>query len=397
MFKSWGILTTIIENADFYGIYHSNKDNFKFSSGERVLITELKKYIEERIKNESIKYFAPTNRRKTGKRNITDFSSTTEIPSVGLFYTHIKSTKSNQITTSDEELQKQLHSNLLSVYRSNGVQECSLNELTIDKISVTRDNDNRLHGFASCVLCTNTNAKKQIIPYKIEYNRVYWTLSNFQRHLVNAHTLKRLPKDNVPTNLLENIPDTESKEIETQRDVNETPTKSESNKFEEATNVLDELSEISHIIEKGENSQSLIKLEIGIASPIESHINDQISRQIAKMLPIFTANNNESKNTMSFEIADRTCVIEVAPTKKDGKCLFGALTHQLFGLKLASDTHEKATNKLRAEVVNFIGSNLPLFEHEIKGCIYHAKSKQNKINKNIGKKINNSRSVIELD
>lgn len=88
----------------------------------------------------------------------------------------------------------------------------------------------------------------------------------------------------------------------------------------------------------------------------------QIAKQIEKMLHA-TRSNNDNIESMAYElIENRPQSLKVAKIDPNGSCLFGSLVHQLFGLKLSSGKHIRATKRMRQEVVEHISENYSSFE-----------------------------------
>lgn len=97
----------------------------------------------------------------------------------------------------------------------------------------------------------------------------------------------------------------------------------------------------------------------------EQQIYTQISAQITKMLQaVLIFNENETER-----------FLHVANFTGDGNCLFRALAHQLFCEKLNSAIQKNSTKKLRTDVVRYINLNYEKFIHELKGCVFDLKNK----------------------
>lgn len=88
------------------------------------------------------------------------------------------------------------------------------------------------------------------------------------------------------------------------------------------------------------------------------------------------ANNNSPVTQMLFENGDKTCSVDLVGIDSNGDCLFGSIIHQLHIFPLSSEEHKKAITELRAEVVDYIRTNINNFEHEIKGRLYAERSKK---------------------
>lgn len=90
----------------------------------------------------------------------------------------------------------------------------------------------------------------------------------------------------------------------------------------------------------------------------------QISEQIEKMSNA-TLSNSDRTERMQYgliEGGNDPHWLELAKIAGDGSCLFGAITHQLFGYKINSDEHVQATRQLRQNVVHYISEHLSTFE-----------------------------------
>lgn len=107
--------------------------------------------------------------------------------------------------------------------------------------------------------------------------------------------------------------------------------------------------------------EKTIKLEIELVKSIEENIADQIDAQLGLML--------------AREISDKIGYVQVAKVNADGHCMFGSLSHQIYGFKLGSDEHINSVSQLRREVVEFIKINIDLFTHEMKNRLYDERSK----------------------
>lgn len=202
---------------------------------------------------------------------------------------------------------------------------------------------NRVYGVISCAPCEQMNKDvKMTIASKNIKGKICWTLSNFQRHLTNAHKLKRVSTV-TQTGKHQPISNNESALL-----------KSPAADSEELAN------------------QTLIELDISKTSLLESDISGQISSQILRT----HSDNNFAVTQMFFENRNETRSVDVVEIVGDGDCLLGAIIHQLHVFPLSSDEHKKAVTELRAEVVDYIRANMNIFEHEIKGRIYHERSRK---------------------
>lgn len=429
--QSWNSPTEI-NFEDFYGRYHSNKKGFQISLGERVMILEIQKYIESTIAKNSIQYFSNTYPEKSRKKRNTadDLCETVDIVNVGRFFTKKKSPKA-KCTKGDEVLKQQLFKNVYDVLIKNGVQKDIMDKFTIDQTDILI-NGSDIQGFAYCPLCPEDKKKKRKIPNKRTGNNLFWTLSNFQNHLTDIHNLKStgrkknetirlqnksnektsnekgdigvntIKTENIPTvNEINSITLLDSNKVEEIRSehildhdvendgvvaIKEVPRKYsdnvneyENNTTDPQANQIDEIESANISDESFEEiaHEKTIQLEIEFVVCLENNISDQIDRQISLMVARSLV-NSEATSEMQFEVADKIGCVQITKIHPDGACMFGSLSHQIYGFKLGSDDHKKSVQKLRSDVVEFIKTDLYLFEHEIKECLYNERAK-NKI------------------
>lgn len=450
--KIWDPTKEITNDVDFYGMYSSNYKEFKFSIGERILINELKLYVRDIIKTKSIQYFAMTvcGRYSKTRWNF-DGNGTFVIANVGRFFSHMQSlptstqngaptsvstsiltNKQISVPTStaiDEKkrLEQRLFDNLQKVLIANGVEKTDLEKFKCDDVKVEIANDDSIHGVICCALCSDKYQCR--IPSKIRGEQVYWTLSNFRRHLNKSHDLvrtdsesqisKRAKSENSPNSkpqeksheLLDmNNGDTNDEHrIENKTDMSENAMIHSEPNTADSTNVAEDVCDYvadsleiktpnSIIINALEDlpvqieevytyvvctdndnieggNTTPINLQIETINTVELLVYKQISSQTLNMTEI-CMKYDDAMTTMNFELNDNICILDVAKIKADGQCLFSSLAHQLHGPKLDSEEHAKAAAQIRSDVIDFIKSNLNTFEHDIRGCIYHEKSKR---------------------
>lgn len=69
-------------------------------------------------------------------------------------------------------------------------------------------------------------------------------------------------------------------------------------------------------------------------------------------------------------------LVKVAEIERDGNCLFVAISHQLYGMKIKSPEHNQMTNELRKAVVDHILANVDLFYHDLKDRVLEYRNEQ---------------------
>lgn len=115
-------------------------------------------------------------------------------------------------------------------------------------------------------------------------------------------------------------------------------------------------------------------MRVGSNCDEELQIYTQVSSQITKMLQAVLI-YNETEEEVIFDLDQTERVLHVAKITGDGNCLFRALAHQLLCQKLDSAIQNKSTKKLWADVVRYINENFAQFTHELKGCVFDLKTK----------------------
>lgn len=389
---------TDTNNFDFFGSFHGNPTQFKFSMGERYLINELSTFVNTVIKEKGIQFFSL--KTSSGKKHKISYKNTTNFIHLGRLFTE-HSFKTNSDQNVSKKHQADLHNKILCFMKSKGFGEEVLRDFDVTKVSIEVGIGNSITGVIPCVLCSDLK------PYRINSkqtneDKVYWILSNYQKHLNKDHqmqsgqqivkkTLKRQKADttkNIENKMAEGVENsavttnTESVYIQILNPI-DTLDKEEVIPFPEL-NLFDEP-------EKGdENSKNTtcVALNIESYSPkddveyVEKYVYSQISEQSLKMTKI-TFENQDKFGKMEFVQSNETHAVDVATIPSDGNCLFSTLSHQIFGLKILSRDHEDSVKKLRADVVEYIYKNLKTFKLELEECILIMKGKKVKSNTKI--------------
>lgn len=231
-----------------------------------------------------------------------------------------------------------------------------MKKYNIDEIAVHRDNDGNVYGNVSCVLCS----VKCRIASKISGEKRYWTLSNYQRHLTKSHKLKRAigskngnaakdvdklnehvhddMDDKDEATAIDNMKDSAIVDTITTTDelITDDLNKNDATVIEDMV-IVDE----TYNTDKLEDvHQTTVMLEIESLQSLESCIYDQISKQTLKMTEA-CLQHNDASSEMIFKINDKDCSLDIAQIPKDGNCMFGAMTHQLFGFRVDSEDKKK--------------------------------------------------------
>lgn len=103
------------------------------------------------------------------------------------------------------------------------------------------------------------------------------------------------------------------------------------------------------------------------SSQNEDTIFTQLTIQNLKMNNAVSAHKEKITN-VSFNLSDNVAgTIGAVKIKKDGNCMFGALSHQIFCVKINSTEHQTATQDLRQKSAAYVKENYALFAHDITG------------------------------
>lgn len=217
-----------------------------------------------------------------------------------------------------------------------GVTEKELSEFTVDNVSVVLDNHGVAHGTIVCVLCVSNGTKQN--QFKVNSkeigNKIYWTTSNYKKHLTQFHNMKP------------------SLKASAQQDKKATA-KSDSGLGK---------SEMEVTVDEHPNDD-------GSTDNLESIIRKQIEAQVIKMNET-ALNHHEQLHTMDFIHKQKGHSLNVVSILPDGNCIFAALYHQIFRMCTTQNAFKRGVSKLRADVVKYIQEHLQLFQNDLAECVF---------------------------
>lgn len=229
-----------------------------------------------------------------------------------------------------------------------------------------------IYGTIRCILCDIEqikNNKPKRVYYSCESDWPCWVVSNYAKHLRTAHKLKlhdskppTSPNDNLPTEFDSSIQFVVGEEI-VEVDV-----------VEEI--IIDE-TELVGIDIAPNNTDENTKNEENVP------IYTQLSKQVTLMMSAALQNKDEQEQ-MTSNLNDGVSIdITVSQIDGNGHCLFSALYHQLFQMKINSRAHRNGVKKLRKEVVEHIlnPTNYPTFEFQLKDRVYEMNEGRSKSKK----------------
>lgn len=395
-----------IDKKAFFGIfYEDNSRSFKFSVGDRLQINELAVYVRKIVDNPEpnagIQHFAPPIeevKKKSINQQVDQYFGFNRKAIVLHELESDSKMDCNMMkslaTNLKQDLSQKLFDYVVKVLLKHGITQSKVDTLRGKQIVVTIDND-RISGKFPCVLCKKLN-RSFVAQCSQKNGQYYWNLSNYVRHVTNHFKSKKANKEN--KNSLDTGFDNSVDffdELDTSiADVDMMVTEQlNTEDVEEYVKILDSGVNSNDEENKVEDIQNhSIELKVEVMPDDMSNANyvneiyNQISVQMTKMNEAVLTQNEEELD-MDFTVSDTKHLLKITAIPKDNSCLFGALSHQLYREKVASEQHNLLTNQMRADVVEHIEHNIESYEHVLKGRIY---------DENNGKPIKNIRKACKI-
>lgn len=350
------------DKVHFFGMYASNPSNFAFLRGDVKLIMALVEHVK--INVESNKASDHFQLKADGVVKSKQNWKGTVCTCVGVFFGEKSkyTISNNKITKSLNFTPEALRNSLLLKVRrfletfSTASSE-QVEKFTDDMVDVNIVDGKLIKATVQCVFCRMMQkTSRSHVFHQSTKNSNYWVLSNLKRHMDCHIKSENLPKTRPKS---ESTVDAENRDDEMQHDPHQLTSMPEKS-YEENSECDVENSG------KNSSSQDL--------SQYEDLLYTQISVQNLKMINS-SVMQGEKKENLSFDIDEEVSgALYISRIKGDGNCLFAALAHQLFFVKLNSVDHEQLTAKLRENAVEYITQNYSSFEHELKNRIYENKS-----------------------
>lgn len=317
----------------FFGIYSSNPSSFVFLRGERKLLKALVSHVESiQAKSECLKHFQLKDENGVGKIKI-NWKGTFQ-SNFGMHFGEKKAGAKHKKTTM-KKTTYELKNDLFEKYEKL-IRVCYNNvatELSSDLVEIAVLSDTNIDAKVQCIFCYEKKQFKKIsVHCKMSENSHYWVFSNLKRHIDQNH------KGHSNNGCATNVPYGHEKSF---------------NMTDNGTFAEDDESTSQH--DEKEHPQS------------EDIIFTQLTIQNLKMKNAVSMHKEKITN-FSFNLSDNVAgTIDVTKIKKDGNCMFGALAHQIFCVKINSTEHQTVTQELRKKSTAYIKENYALFAHDIKG------------------------------
>lgn len=329
----------------FFGnIYANNPSSFKFSLGERVLISEIVLFVTKTIDEHGVKYFFDL---KNNQQKL----STKTYPIIGRFF--CDETENDTIVPINqiETWKNGLYNDVLRCYNELGIDFENCDD---DIVTLFGTTDGKLIAKTKCIFCVEHKRKKfeYNVPYKMYKDTPHWMLQNLRNHLKSDLKKQSTLKEIVPKQKVNHVHSTQNKIEKYKPQDNATKYEIEDNGVNEETIPSNEQIE-----------EILVDIEY-IRSKMFAQISDQMIKMTEKC-----ENHDETPTIMKFMCENEENDAQIATIEQDGNCLFNALAHQLFDLKLRSDQLAEQSAIMRASVVKLINENKSKFESELQGSI----------------------------
>lgn len=373
------------EHSIFFGIYWKNPQQFEFGRGDRKFIRELALHVKGKVdtpsENEGIGHF---HRTEKGNAWIKKLLSTAN----GLFFGSIRTRQNlgsnklltnkvvlannNQISDQGNDVGIALNIEASEANLLSQVEE--INKLYVDKglkpkqdsiVHITSDGT-IVRGMVVCCFCEK-NVKGSIV--KIFYQKTMksgcWVKSNYIKHLTNVHGRPKVKQFKEKLQTLSTAAHNDSVGV---IDDNCSKNTSQAVVQQIASNHSSDTAELD----------ALYKQHVDI-------LFGQMSKQVISMTNTVLSN---SEKIFDFHVEMDICknattkYIRIGPVSPDGSCLFSAIAHQLFYVKLNSQEHKDWANKLRKQAVDYIKANYERFRSYLRNRVREtnqAESDENKL------------------
>lgn len=345
------------EKSAFFGIYAGCPEKFNFL-GSRKLIRQMVQHVQSKLQD-SPNCFEQSEEPPNKKRKY--LPKGTVQTSIGLVFGNSKVLQSTNSQAQPENSHDSMTASLFrkakqlfQTYEEDAMLATGnpFPAFSEKMINVNFNEVNDIKAIVTCQFCE----RESKVYLKRSGTGFSWTLSNLKTHIKNCLKIKK------PTRAQgdEHECDTSGIEIVPLGKVPHKNRNSNKAKNEALTTV--ELKIEPNISSKHDVAKD------DSESDLDGDIFTQISHQNIKMTNT-AAKHKEIKKRCKVDV-DGTEYIDVCVVNGDGNCAFSVIAHQMFHAKVNSPEHVEQTQKLRADVVQYIKQHLSLFTHEIKGRLY---------------------------
>lgn len=319
---------------DHFGELYALKPNqFRFQPGDRKFIKLIQQSITKTIE------------KKGRKKAMQHFGYTYEPPKKKMLK-DIESVDTDLANT----MKTRLFEQILDKLKSFAVPQNFIDMFNDSFVSIDTGEGKISKGGVVCVVCYAESEQ----PNEIKPNHVYcrqksgrlsWVISNFVKHFQRAHPFIKNSE----------IQLRRSNEQHSNIDVNE-------NSCDNGNASTGNMScDIMNMV----FDSIIVEMD-----SLEKQLNEQLSKQIAKMWSIATLHGDHLECGVRCSDVDGLAIsVDVVQIIGNGDCLFSSAAHQLFGKDVNSSEHKTSTNDLRNGVVKYIQEHYDDFIFDIKGHV----------------------------
>lgn len=343
-----------VEKSFIFGKFYAlNPSKFSFVHGEKMLIEEIANYIKNKTNEEQPGDKCLEHPGKIASKYVVQTA-------VGSIYGNInemRKVKNKSCGTISVDLKSKLLKKaqlLTKNFRKSS--DKNVPDLIEDMIAVDANDPERVIASVQCVFCQ----KKIRIRFKRSLASGSWIISNLKSHLTSC------------TNPIRNKKFVRSCDSDVDKSYGSPEDDSTTSDIEN-TNCLLKLDiqpdpRISHFRTKDYSDHN-----IGQTDEFTSQLNALETQMIVQNVRMANSitQNAETESDCDIMLDSSTInVVKVCKITGDGNCLFGAISHQLNGMKIDSDEHKKSAIQMRNDVITHIKNNLSQYEFDIKGRIF---------------------------
>lgn len=298
-----------LDKAIFFGnIYKPDPIKFKFSLGERIQLKEIAAAVETMLASDGIDKFKENKNAKFERRLHT---STVECRTLGRLFA---TSDTRDADSKTEHHKSKIFSNIIEILRSSSIDQNIIKSFN-DKMIKVKNENGLMCATVECILC-NTEKNQFKISAKARGKKLYWTTSNYTKHIKTSHTDK---KQQIPPEIRRSPKASTSKKKATsepveQLDRSEIKDVHEQTELPDRTNCVQDVTDcmIDENIEvTDEFYKDLIKTDY---DALQKSIYRKISDHTLKLMEQCYADNDELKE-MTFTCGAKNSILRVRPIK----------------------------------------------------------------------------------
>lgn len=312
------------EKLCFFGAYAAIPNTFCFAPGEKKMILKLVQNVKDTIEKHGLQHYA--EQTTVIKKKLIENNMVQTV--FGLVF-GVEEKKKEDLVDVKMQQENALFEKAQIMFTQYQKKLQTVQTFSINMVNVENDGD-KFKGKVSCIFCERNNQIK--IFWKSSCN---WVMTNLSAHINKKHLAA--VEDELPK-MCEKM-------------------------------VIAEETQKSPSMHKDSNQNSISVQQHNNAC--EDTLYTQISTQCIKMANTVAHNKDRAQqkclNIPSVQKRDHKTV-KLCRIPANGNCLFLAIAHQLYNVKVGSTDHHEKGDDLRKNVVNYIldEANFPKFLHDIK-------------------------------